>query len=80
MPVYEYECKDCSTNFDLRRSFEDESEAYCPKCGGRARRLFSPVPIIFNGSGFYVTDNRKNGSQPEEPKTASRSSERVEEP
>ncbi len=77
MPVYEYECEACSTQFDLRRSFEDESTAHCPKCKGEARRLFTPVPIIFNGSGFYVTDNRKNGSGPEKAKPALSSTERI---
>ncbi len=62
MPVYEYECEDCSTHFDLRRSFGDESKAHCPCCNGKTRRLFTPVPIIFNGSGFFVTDNRRNGA------------------
>ena len=30
----------------------------CPLCGGRAQRIFAPVPIIFKGPGFYVTDQR----------------------
>ena len=32
----------------------------CPRCGGKAQRIFSPVPIIFKGSGFYATDSRGN--------------------
>ena len=32
----------------------------CPRCHGKAHRLFSPVPIIFKGSGFYVTDSTKD--------------------
>ncbi len=62
MPVYEYECNICSKRFDVKRGFNDESIAQCPQCNGKAHRLFSAVPIIFNGSGFYVTDNRRNGS------------------
>lgn len=30
--------------------------------------MFSPAAIIFKGPGFYITDNRKDGSTPEEPK------------
>lgn len=78
MPVYDYECQECSTKFELRRRFQDAFEARCPKCEGKAHRLFSPVPIIFNGSGFYVTDSRKNGSMPEEPKAPSCSPEEAE--
>jgi len=71
MPVYEYLCMHCSTQFEVRRSFGDESVVACPRCQARARRIFSPVPAIFKGQGFYTTDNRKNGSKPEEPGDAS---------
>lgn len=60
MPTYEYECPVCSCRFELRRSFSDSSPAKCPKCQKESRRLFSPVPIIFKGSGFYVTDHKGN--------------------
>jgi putative FmdB family regulatory protein len=60
LPLYEYECSNCSTRFELRRSFSDESEVFCPDCNCTATRIFSPVPIIFKGSGFYVTDHRGN--------------------
>lgn len=71
MPLYEYKCLDCSTTFDLRRRFDDRSAVTCPKCHGEARRLFSPVALMFKGPGFYTTDNRKNGSNPKEPGDAS---------
>ena len=58
MPTYEFECPKCSNRFEQRRSFTDESKVKCPKCQQEARRVFSPVPIIFKGSGFYVTDNK----------------------
>ena len=28
-------------------------------CGGRLRKLYSPVGIVFKGSGFYSTDAKK---------------------
>jgi predicted nucleic acid-binding Zn ribbon protein len=34
----------------------------CPECGGPVRRLFQPPGIIFKGSGFYVTDNRRSSA------------------
>lgn len=74
MPVYEYECERCSLRFELKKRFGENSEAECPKCQGKARRIFSPVPIIFKGSGFYVTDkaaekgkragNKRDGDRP----------------
>lgn len=64
MPIYEYECIRCCLRFELRRHFGEDGGAPCPQCQGEARRIFSPVPIIFKGSGFYITDNRKNHDRP----------------
>ena len=62
MPTYQYLCPNCDLEFELKQSFTDESIVSCPKCQNGARRLFSPVPIIFKGSGFYVTDNARRGA------------------
>jgi len=59
MPVYEYECESCLTRFEVRRSYHESLEERCPQFEGRTRRVFHPVPAIFKGSGFYVTDSRK---------------------
>jgi putative FmdB family regulatory protein len=60
MPIYQYHCAKCNSKFELKQSFSDESIVACPKCQNGAQRCFSPVPVIFKGSGFYVTDNRKS--------------------
>jgi putative FmdB family regulatory protein len=57
MPTYEYECGSCHHRFDLKQGFHDKPQADCPKCKKKARRVFHPAPIIFKGSGFYVTDH-----------------------
>ena len=63
MPIYQYLCSKCNSKFELRQGFNDDPVVVCPKCQNGARRLFTPVPIIFKGSGFYVTDNAgKNSS------------------
>lgn len=62
MPIYEYECEKCCLRFELKRRFSEDGASFCPRCGGEARRLFLPVPIIFRGSGFYVTDSRGDHS------------------
>jgi putative FmdB family regulatory protein len=58
MPTYDYKCKSCHHGFELRKSFHEEPTASCPICGEEARRLFALVPVVFKGSGFYVTDHR----------------------
>jgi len=35
--------------------------AECPRCERKANRVIHSVPVIFKGSGFYVTDHRKDG-------------------
>jgi putative FmdB family regulatory protein len=62
MPTYDYQCKVCSLRFELKKGFDESVEDNCPQCCGEARRLFSPVPIVFKGPGFYVTDNAAQNS------------------
>ena len=66
MPVYQYECGNCKLYFELKQNFNDKPLATCPACHGAARRLFLPVPILFKGPGFYITDSRaeKGGNEP----------------
>ncbi len=59
MPIYEYECGLCHFYFERKQRFDEEPTAMCPKCQGKARRVIHSVPVIFKGSGFYITDNRK---------------------
>ena len=70
MPIYEYECESCHHRFDLKQSFSDKPQAACPKCKKKSRRVFHPAPIIFKGSGFYVTDH--SSSNPASAKSAAK--------
>ncbi len=60
MPIYEYECSVCKSRFERKQSFDEEPVAICPECQGKARRVIHSIPVIFKGSGFYITDNRKS--------------------
>jgi putative FmdB family regulatory protein len=62
MPIYDYKCERCDACFEVRQSYDDKPRAICHLCGGEARRIFTPVPIVFKGSGFYVTDHRAENS------------------
>jgi putative FmdB family regulatory protein len=59
MPVYEFYCDECGCRFEEHRELKQRSACPCPECGESARKVFRAVGIIFKGSGFYVTDNRK---------------------
>jgi putative FmdB family regulatory protein len=60
MPTYEYACKSCGEHLEVVQSFRDEPLRDCPVCGGRLRKVFSPVGISFKGSGFYRNDSRSS--------------------
>lgn len=62
MPLYDYQCIQCQNVVEVRHGFNDAHTEPCAKCGGALQRIISPAPIIFKGSGFYVTDSRKPGS------------------
>ena len=58
MPIYEYACTACGERTEAKQSFDDPPLESCPTCGGSLRKLYSPVGIVFKGSGFYSTDGR----------------------
>ena len=62
MPIYEYACTSCGERTEARQSFSDPPLEECPICGGKLRKLYSPVGIVFKGSGFYSTDAKKSSS------------------
>ncbi len=63
MPIYEYACTSCGERTEAKQGFDDPPLEDCPHCGGKLRKLFSPVGIVFKGSGFYSTDAKKTGSK-----------------
>ena len=62
MPTYQYTCTECGEPLETVQKFSDEPLTVCPACGGRLRKVFSPVGIVFKGSGFYRTDSRKGAT------------------
>jgi putative FmdB family regulatory protein len=58
MPTYEYACSKCGEHLEVVQSFTDDPLKKCPACGGRLKKVFGAVGIVFKGSGFYKTDSR----------------------
>jgi putative FmdB family regulatory protein len=83
MPVYVYHCANCDFEFEQQQSFSDKPLKKCPECGQiTLHKVYTPVSVIYKGSGFYSTDHRsgsgsnisspsskKEDSKPETPKT-----------
>ncbi len=80
MPIYTYRCENCGVQFERNQKFSDPPLAWCPECGKKAlRKVYTPVGIVFKGSGFYATDHRspsgQRSSSSSEEKSSSKSSD-----
>ncbi len=73
MPVYSYKCNTCGKTFDYKQSIKAESLDKCPesvceseiKGQGEVHRVISKnIGLVFNGSGFYITDYAHGKSSP----------------
>ena len=62
MPTYQSTCTECGEPVEAVQKFTDAPLTVCTACGGRLRKVFSPVGIVFKGSGFYRTDSRNGAS------------------
>jgi putative FmdB family regulatory protein len=60
VPTYQYACTSCGEQLEAMQRFSDDPLTVCPACEGALRKVFSPVGIVFKGSGFYRTDSRKS--------------------
>ncbi len=59
MPVYTYRCENCGVQFERQQKFSDAPLTRCPECNKKTlRKVYTPVGIVFKGSGFYATDHR----------------------
>jgi putative FmdB family regulatory protein len=74
VPTYQYTCTECGEPLEAVQKFTDAPLTECPACGGRLRKVFSAVGIVFKGSGFYRTDSR-NGSKATAPAASSSTSD-----
>jgi putative FmdB family regulatory protein len=62
VPLYEYECQQCSHRFEKIQTFRADPETVCPQCGGQLEKLISAPAIQFKGAGWYVSDYSAKGA------------------
>lgn len=77
MPIYVYECRECSQVFEAEQRISEEPLSTC-QCGGPVKRVIQPVGVAFKGSGFHINDYAGKSAPapsesptPEAPKTES---------
>ncbi|MEY3378247.1 MAG: hypothetical protein RLZZ328_1407 [Bacteroidota bacterium] len=60
MAAYEYICNKCNKEYTKVRSIKEDDPGYsCDVCNNDLTRVYSKVGAVFNGPGFYSTDNRR---------------------
>ena len=62
VPTYQYRCTECGEELEAVQKFSDDALTVCPACQGPLRKVFTPVGIVFKGSGFYRNDSRKGSA------------------
>jgi len=73
VPTYQYVCTECGTPLEVQQAFSDAPLTECPTCAGRLRKVFSPVGVVFKGSGFYRTDSKVDAKGDRKPDSSGES-------
>ncbi len=51
MPIYEYKCSDCESEFEILVRGKNEKKLHCPQCGSEnISRLFSSFGVSMGSS------------------------------
>lgn len=64
MPIYEYQCRECSHRLEKLQKMSDAPLVSCPECGKEALvKLVSAAGFRLKGGGWYETDFKKDGKR-----------------
>lgn len=66
MAKYDYACLDCKHTFEIEMSYSAFDKARskkkaCPQCKSNktSRFIHTPHHVVYNGTGFFSTDQHK---------------------
>ena len=77
MPIYTYKCETCGIQFERHQSFSDQPLTRCPECRKKSlKKVYTPVGIVFKGSGFYATDHHSPSGQAPKTQTSEEKGEK----
>ena len=64
MPIYEYACERCDSEFEVEQRITEDPLERCPSCRSpKVKRLISQTSFVLKGSGWYsdLYSSPKNG-------------------
>jgi len=67
MPIYEYKCTRCGSTVEAIQKVSEAHLKTCSQCGGALKKLVSSPAIQFKGSGWYITDYARKGTEAGKP-------------
>ncbi len=73
MPIYEYQCSDCSHKLEVMQRMRDDPLQVCPECNEpKLRKLVSASSFVLKGNGWYATDfaGKDKPAEAEKPKSS----------
>lgn len=53
MPIYEYRCNKCTSEFEYMQRMSEAPRTVCESCGGALERLISRSSFHLKGGGWY---------------------------
>ena len=65
MPIYEYYCEVCNSNFEVFQKMDEKALKECIKCNKSTKvvKLLSAPGFRLKGSGWYETDFKNNNKK-----------------
>ncbi len=75
MPIYEYACEKCKSEFEVEQRITDDPIKTCPDCRSRkVKRLISKTSFVLKGGGWYsdlYASEKAKDAKPAEKSSAS---------
>jgi putative FmdB family regulatory protein len=66
MPIYEYACAKCESEFEVEQRITEDPLKTCPQCRSRRiKRLISQTSFTLKGGGWYADGYAGNGTSKE---------------
>lgn len=66
MPIYQYQCTECSHGLEALQKMSDPKLLDCPECNKPAlKKQVTAAAFKLKGTGWYETDFKNSGKKPE---------------